>query len=475
MRALGYSFEAALADIIDNSLSAGARAIDVRFSPHDTPYVAILDDGAGMSSEELTAAMRHGSKDPKDVRATGDLGRFGLGLKTASLSQCRRLTVVSNSGGVVSGRCWDLDHIGRRQDWMLLQLAPAQIAELPLAKDLLALTSGTLVVWHAFDRLAAGESSIERALGDRMDLTRAHLSLVFHRFLAPSVGERPVSITINNNPLRPVDPFLSNHKATQGLPEQEFTVSDDRVRVAPFILPHITKLAAADLELAGGEDGLRRNQGFYVYRNRRLISWGSWFRLVRQEELTKLARVQVDISNRLDHLWKLDIKKSTASPPEALREGLKQIINRITDGSRRVYTFRGTKATTDKIVHAWDRTIVRDGIAYRINREHPLIAALTNAPTEQGAELVKELLTVLEQTLPFDAIYLDMASEVRPTAPEVADEDDGLRTLATRILAALGTATAEGQRFLAAIATIEPFSAYPEEAKKIALELISGH
>ena len=471
MRALGYSFEAALADIIDNSLSAGARAIDVRFSPHDTPFVAILDDGAGMSSEELTAAMRHGSKDPKDVRATGDLGRFGLGLKTASLSQCRRLTVVSNSGGAVSGRCWDLDHIGRRQDWMLLQLASAQIAELPLAKDFLALTSGTLVVWHAFDRLAAGESSIERALGDRMDLARAHLSLVFHRFLAPIVvGERPVSITINNNPLRPVDPFLSNHKATQGLPEQEFTVSDDRVRVAPFILPHITKLATADLELAGGEDGLRRNQGFYVYRNRRLISWGSWFRLVRQEELTKLARVQVDISNRLDHLWKLDIKKSTASPPEALREGLKQIINRITDGSRRVYTFRGTKATTDKIVHAWDRTIVRDGIAYRINRKHPLIAALTNAPTEYGADLVKELLIVLEQTLPFDAIYLDMASEVRPTTPEALDEYEALRTLAGNILESLGRTTTAGQQFLAALASVEPFCGFPEIARSIVKE-----
>src|SRR5205814_7786827 len=140
--------------------------------------------------------------------------------------------------------------------------------------------------------------SLERALGSSMDLARDHLSIVFHRFLNPPLGTRSVAISINRNPLRHIDPFLTGHKATQALPIEEFLVEHEPVTVAPFILPHISKLGAADLELAGGEEGLLRNQGFYIYRNRRLISWGSWFRLVRQEELTKLAPVQVDISNR---------------------------------------------------------------------------------------------------------------------------------------------------------------------------------
>ena len=137
MRALGYSFESAVADLLDNSISAQARNIDIRFSPFDAPYVAILDDGIGMSSEELTAAMRHGSKNPTALRSTDDLGRFGLGMKTASLSQCRRMTVVSLKDGALSGRCWDLDHIAVRQDWILLRIPTETIKTLPMAENLI--------------------------------------------------------------------------------------------------------------------------------------------------------------------------------------------------------------------------------------------------------------------------------------------------------------------------------------------------
>ena len=474
MRAIGYSFEAALADIIDNSISADAKSVEVRFSPHDNPYVAILDNGTGMVPDDLTAAMRHGSKDPNTARAAGDLGRFGLGLKTASLSQCRQLTVASKRDGKLSARCWDLDHVALRQDWMLLQRSSAEIARLPLIEELHRQPSGTLVVWQGFDRLAAGETSIERALGNRMDLAREHLALVFHRVLTHTPADPAVTIAINKNPVRPVDPFLTTNKATQALPPEDFTVQEERVRVSPFILPHISKLSAADLALAGGEEGLRHNQGFYVYRNRRLISWGSWFRLVRQEELTKLARVQVDISNRLDHLWKLDIKKSATYPPEALREGLRQIISRITDSSKRVYTYRGTKSTTEKVVHAWDRTIVRDGVTYRINRTHPVIEALRASVENDQQGIVDEVLRVLEEAVPFDAIYLDMASEVRPATTPPDDECAALRTLALQILNSLGRNSTAGQRFLASLSAIEPFSLNPDVAQDIAQELSHG-
>jgi hypothetical protein len=474
MRALGYSFEAALADLIDNSLSADAHSVEVHFSPYESPYVVILDDGCGMTPEETTAAMRHGSRDPRLGRDAQDLGRFGLGLKTASLSQCRRLTVVSLKHGVLSARRWDLDHVARRQDWMLLQLNDAEVSILPLVDELRAQGHGTVVLWQDFDRLAASERSLERALGDRMDLARDHLSLVFHRFLHPPLGTKPVAMSINRNPLGSVDPFLMAHKATQALPIEDFVVDGERVIVAPFILPHLSKLSASDLQLAGGEDGLRRNQGFYIYRNRRLISWGSWFRLVRQEELTKLARVQVDISNRLDHLWQLDIKKSTTYPPAALREGLKQIIHRITEGSRRVYTYRGRKSS-DAITHTWDRTVVRDGISYTINRKHPLVAAVESSIGDDDLPLFAALLRVLEQTLPFDALYADLASELRPaTEPPVEDARTTLLTLAQRLLEVLGgRETEEGKRFLSALPSIEPFSGAAEESRAIARTLNS--
>lgn len=243
------------------------------------------------------------------------------------------------------------------------------------------------------------------------------------------------------------------------------------MHVQAYILPHISRLTDADLELAGGEDGLRRNQGFYVYRNRRLISWGSWFRLVRQEELTKLARVRVDLSNCLDHLWKLDIKKSTTSPPEALRDGLRQIIGRITEGSRNVFIFKGKKASDSKVTHAWDRTIVRDGVSYKINRDHPLLSALATVIPAAQESLMEEVFALLERSLPLDAIYLDKASHIRPIIEDKEDDLKSLEHLAVQILSSLGRETEAAQRFLDSLNTVEPFNAYPELAKQIAIRL----
>lgn len=146
MRAVGYTFEAALADLVDNSIAADACSINVRFSVSGDPYVAILDDGCGMSAEVLTAAMRHGSRNPTLPRDALDLGRFGLGLKTASLSQCRKLTVVSWRDGALNARRWDLDYVARRNDWMLLDVPAAE--SLPHVNELVQYEHGTIVLWQ---------------------------------------------------------------------------------------------------------------------------------------------------------------------------------------------------------------------------------------------------------------------------------------------------------------------------------------
>jgi hypothetical protein len=262
MRAMGYSFEAAVADIVDNSLSAAATNIGIRFPSSGDPYIAILDDGTGMSPQVLTAAMRHGSQNPMLKRSDEDLGRFGLGMKTASLSQCRRMTVVSLKDNVLSGRCWDLDHVAQRQNWMLLRLNNHEMESLPQIDQLRAQGHGTLVLWQNFDRLVAGEVSIQQALGKRMDELRDHLALVFHRFLAPQPGQPAITIAINNLLVKGQDPFLIKNKATQPLPPQPFTLEGEIVPVQAYILPHISRLTPDELELAGGDDGLRKNQGF---------------------------------------------------------------------------------------------------------------------------------------------------------------------------------------------------------------------
>lgn len=471
MRAIGYSFESALADIIDNSISAGARNINVQFSPYGEPYLAVVDDGCGMETGRLTDAMRFGSSDPRTSRHSADLGRFGLGMKTASLSQCRRLTVVSKAANSTSGKRWDLDMIERRADWVLLDLSQAEIRETPHADELAALSSGTVVVWQIFDRLAAGEPSVESALGQQVDRAREHLALVFHRFISPERPRPPVQITINSNPVAALDPFLSSHRATQALPEERIDIEGTSVEIAPFILPHITKLSEADRATAGGETGLRRNQGFYVYRNRRLITWGSWFRLIRQEEVTKLARVRVDIPNSLDHLWTIDVRKSAAYPPQVVRERLKGIVTRIADGSRRVYTFRGRK-TNDGIVHVWERIESRSGVEYRVNRDHPMIKAVETA-TDDGAQLlIQRLLQTIETTFPFDAAYADMASDRRPTGGGRGDEKfDELFALADSILDALGRGSPGARQLIDSLALIEPFCRHRDETARIQRKL----
>jgi len=475
MRAIGYSFESALADIIDNSISASAKNIEVRFSPYGEPFVAIIDDGSGIAPEKLKDAMRHGSSDPRLQRKHSDLGRFGLGLKTASLSQCRHLTVISKINQTVNAMRWDLDLIDQRQDWILLGLTQEAIRSLPNIDELMALTAGTMVLWQSFDRLAAGEVSIEYALGDRMDVAREHLALVFHRFLSPEKPQNPIRIVINGNPVAALDPFLRSHRSTQPLPEEQIIVEGETVVVAPFILPHISKLSAPDLAIAGGEDGLRRNQGFYVYRNRRLITWGSWFRLIRQEEITKLARVRVDIPNSLDHLWTIDVRKSAAFPPQPVRDRLKTVVARIAEGSRRVYTFRGRRTTNDSVVHAWERFTIRGGVEYGINRDHPLIKAVEAVTDDEFQQLIQRLLRTLETTFPFDAAYADMASERRLGAiAQHGGKYEELFALASTMLDALGRESEYAKQMVTSLSSIEPFCFYVEETSAIQRKLLNA-
>ena len=183
MRSLGYSLGSALADLVDNSISANSNRIEIRFNPSVNSYLALIDDGVGMLPFDLDNAMRHGSSNPLAFRAAEDLGRFGLGLKTASLSQCRRMTVVSYKDKVLSARCWDMDLINERKSWVLLELDESEINVLPHIDILTKVEHGTMVLWENFDRLLAGEAFPEVAFGLKIDEAREHLALVFHRFL----------------------------------------------------------------------------------------------------------------------------------------------------------------------------------------------------------------------------------------------------------------------------------------------------
>ena len=326
LRDMGYSLRTALADVIDNSITAGAGSIRLFADTHHvSPAIGILDDGAGMSQDELFEAMRPGTKSPLEIRSTTDLGRFGLGLKTASFSQCRRLTVVTRQDSAVSCATWDLDTVSDRDRW---------VVEVPDGPEAVRWSerlegNGTLVVWEKLDRLVGpGRPEDRRDLVRQLDEAATHVEFVFHRFLSGREGKR-LAITMNDRELRPFDPFHSNHPATQHHQEELISLDGVEIRIWPVTLPHHDKVTADEWRKYAGPEGYVSNQGFYLYRNRRLIVHGTWFRLARQLELTKLARVGIDIPNTLDAEWKIDVRKASAQPPAPVRERLRRIIERI--------------------------------------------------------------------------------------------------------------------------------------------------
>jgi Histidine kinase-, DNA gyrase B-, and HSP90-like ATPase len=464
LRSVGYSTPAAVADLIDNSIAAEARSVSVRFAATPDPFVAVIDDGTGMDEIGLVNAMRFGSRDPREARSGADLGRFGLGLKTASLSQCRRLTVATKiRNGKLLTAVWDLDECDRRGTWWLDR--PGEKAVHPaVLKLMLSQDSGTAVAWQNLDRLLPiGSSHPQHDLDKAMDGVADHLALTFHRYLA---GEfiRNFDITINGRPLQRLDPFLEGHPRGQELHEEAFTVEGHPVKVSPFVLPFPSRLKPADLDRVGGRESLKAAHGFYVYRGGRLVVPGGWYRIVPADELVRLARIRVDVPVELDHIWKVDVRKTMAEPPAAIRPGLKRIVGAVTSRSRKVYTHRGTPVEVDRLP-MWVRHEIRDGAAaWRVNREHPVIAALASGDSSPAD--LERLLKLIEQSLPIHDIHIHISNDLPVADPVISSEED-LEELARRLLGSFDDMPEVKASFLARLAVTEPFSNNPEATLRI--------
>ncbi len=421
LRDVGYSMETAVSDTIDNSITAQARRIWIRFSWNfDDPWVAIVDDGCGMSADQLIEAMRFGSKNPRDTRPVHDLGRFGLGMKTAALSQCRHLTVLSKKARQVAGCEWDLEKIsGNNNDqWRLGVLHTNRMEQYsPLSQlyneYLGEVPSGTIVLWQRMDRIM-GQSPAEareRLFDSVMADVRRHLELVFHRYLSPEPGMKKVTVSMNGSELEAFNPFNPKSEATQELDEQRFTLSGEEIAVQPYVLPHHNKVSGPEYERYAMEGGYLQNQGLYIYRNKRLIIKGTWFRLIRKMELNKLIRIRVDIPNTLDHLWKIDVKKSSASPPEAVRAELKQILGAIEIKGRRVYEQRGQRLSAAAKYPVWNRRAAGGSISYEVNREHPMLQQLLRVTPPEQQGLLQNMICLLESKFPVEMFFNDIANK----------------------------------------------------------------
>jgi hypothetical protein len=464
LRAVGYTIQAALADLIDNSIAAGARNIEVAFDVSASPYVAIMDDGHGMDAAMLVAAMRFGSRDPREIRKGLDLGRFGLGLKTASLSQGKRFTVGSLKDGVLSIARWDLEECERRGTWWLERPVAAELP-VEVRNMLMRKGRGTAVVWEKLDRLSASGPDPSRVFDRIMDDAADHLALAFHRFLAGEIVGT-FEITLNARPLPRLDPFLEGHARGQTLHAETFDIDGHQIAVSPFVLPFPSRLKPGEMDRAGGRDALKTGHGFYIYRGGRLVVPGGWFRIVPADELVRLARVRVDVPVALDHIWKVDIRKATAEPPTALRPHLKRIVGDVTARSRKVYTHKGTPQHDRDRVPLWKRHDGRDGAAsWVVNRAHPAVAAMLSG-SGSGRDF-ERVLRLLEDALPAHDIHLHISNDL-PMAEPAAPGFDELRELAERMVAAFADQPEMVRTLLARLPSTEPFSRDPDAARRIA-------
>jgi len=412
LRGLGYSTATALADIIDNSISATATSVALEFAwAGEGSHASILDDGGGMDEQGLDAAMRLGERSPLDARAESDLGRFGLGLKTASFSQCRRLTVASIRDGHMNCLRWDLDVLASNPEngWLLLE-GPAAGSE-HLLQPLLVAGRGTLVLWECLDRIVT-PGFTEQDFLDLMDDVERHLAMVFHRYL-DDVGPG-LRLAINGRPLAAWDPFLRNHAATWSSPVERMRSPAGMVEVQCHVLPHKDLLTSQQELSAAGPHGWTAQQGFYVYRNRRLLLPGSWLGLGQgrswtKEEAHRLARIRLDIPNSADAAWKIDIRKSTASPPVALRTHLTLLAEETRARARRVFAHRGRPMVAGgsrPVAQAWRVEHSASGIRYRIDRDHPAVRSVLDDAGGLAAPIAA-MLRVVEETVPVQRIWLD--------------------------------------------------------------------
>jgi hypothetical protein len=461
-RAIGYSIETAIADILDNSIAAKAKNIWIDFEwIGEKTWISIKDDGNGMEDCELINAMRPGSRNPNEERNAQDLGRFGLGLKSASFSQCRKLSVISKKNGKdISYWTWDLDYVNLVGKWEIIHYLPSETFLEKIEK----LKSGTVVIWNDIDKITKGlnnnqPDSLDKFL-EVMEHVKNHLAMVFHRF----ISSKKIKIWIQKREIEAWDPYLTGEDATQKFSEEP--IQNGIIKVKGFVLPHKSKISEALFKKAEGPKGWNEQQGFYIYRNERLLLAGDWLGIFRKEEHYKLARIMIDLPNYLDSDWHIDIKKSTAKPPIILREQLKAYAMKVRAKAVEVFRFKGKvlqrKYSANDFQPVWQEKIRHGKRFYKINKEHLIIKKILSEFQKNSIE-INELLNLIEETLPVPLITIKESEEPENHGlPYEGINHDALLKMIKLMFCSLkeqGNSDEEAKNYLF---NIEPFNYFPE-------------
>lgn len=466
LRDFGYTLQTALADLIDNSITAGAKKIKIVVEANGKKsHIAVVDNGDGMSLDTLIGAMRMGSQGVKEARSCDDLGRFGLGLKTASLSQGRCLTVASKKKGhdVVNVRQWSMAYIKKR-GWRLLD-SPSDVAKKYIEiinRD----SCGTAVIIEELDRpgfLHVSTSQQGEHLGRSLETVRQHISMMFHRFIKDGV-----TISLGTTPIKAWDPFIG-HKSSK-LHTETIPFLGQEISITPYVLPHHSKLTEKEHQDAAGPNGWNAHQGFYIYRCRRLIVPGTWLNLqLKKEEHLKLARICVDLPNSLDAEWHLNVMKSHVASPAALRDDFKRIAADVRRQASGVYRMRGERQAPSNHVtqrYVWKRESGKGGVKFRVDRSHPVIRSMLNCGCDHE-EALEKVIALIEQTIPVASMLQEPARSIDGSvgAHNAGNIDDyvHLMTIAEQFFVRTGKSLQEAREI---VLKSEPFVHFRDEILK---------
>lgn len=390
----GYSLETSLADLMDNSISAKANKIEVLIDTDSEPFKLFLaDNGQGMTEEELSRNMQFPSNSPEHSRSNSDLGRFGLGMKTASFSQTRKFTVLSKKEGEMKyhGRTWDVDFL-KANGWKIIINSDEEVARLmfqyhQLSKDFLKrfdeYEPNTIVIWEGLYKFESylKEGNRKDALKREItEVTSDYLALVFHRFMEKSIN--PLKIRINNTIVSPFNPFPEEEKDFRQIEPKQSAFRSDVIKIEGFVLPSrsITESKQSLTKWTTRYRGLMDMEGLYIYRANRIILFGGWNGIVKKAPRLQLARLRVEVGNSVDHLLHLNVAKSQIVVPHELRNAFEDYIGELKIEAEREYYNRGIRkfsgTKTQNHVQLFERSYSNKGSILEVNNNFPLVKNL---------------------------------------------------------------------------------------------------
>lgn len=409
----GYSLETSLADLIDNSISANADKVEVLIDTDSEPFKLFLaDNGEGMTEKELSANMQFPSNSPDELRHDFDLGRFGLGMKTASFSQTRKFTVLSKKAGdkKYHGRTWDVDYL-RKNGWKIIVNSNEEVANIMfqynrLSKDYLSNFEGfeanTIVIWdglYKFEDYLNEENRQNSLKKEITEITSDYLALVFHRFMERSAN--PLQIRINNTRVKSFNPFPEEEKDFRQIEPKQSAFRSDVIKIEGFVLPSrsITESKKGLSKWTTRYRGLMDMEGLYVYRADRIILFGGWNGIVKKAPRLQLARLRVEVGNSVDHFLHLNVAKSQVVVPHELRNAFEDYIFELKVEAEREYYNRGIRKFSGKKSHQniqlFDRSYSNKGSVLEVNNNFPLIKALKESLSKKQKSQLNLLLRMI--------------------------------------------------------------------------------